>query len=300
MTVPDGIAELIDGARRRGRFDDPFDAPLPEHPPERRSRSSTCGSSRRTSRRSRTTLRSGWLTHGPADGRRSRRRSPSTSARSTRSRSPAARRRCTSPTWPRASGPGDEVIVPAMTFAATAAAVDLLRRDAGVRRHRSARTTSALDPEDVERRITPRTKAVCVVHFAGYAAAVDALRELCDEHGHRADRGRRARARAPTLDGRKLGTWGLAGAFSFFSNKVLSVRRGRPAGHRRRRGRRARALAALARHDVRHVGPPHAARPTTYDVVGARLQLPPRRAARGAAALAPARGSSATSRAAAS
>jgi dTDP-4-amino-4,6-dideoxygalactose transaminase len=121
-------------------------------------------------------------------------------------------------------GPGDEVIVPSMTFAATANAViycgatpifaDLLGpHDLGI------------DPADVEARITKRTKAVCAVHFAGYAAPVDVLRDLCDAHGLALIEDV-AHAPSATLHGRKLGTWGLAGAFSFFSNKILSVGEG--------------------------------------------------------------------------
>ena len=88
-----------------------------------------------------------------------------------------------------------------------------------------SRKRPSLDPEDVERRITPRTKAVCAVHYAGYAAAVDRLKELCDAHGIALIEDV-AHAPSATLGGRKLGTWGLAGAFSFFSNKVLSVGEG--------------------------------------------------------------------------
>ena len=80
-------------------------------------------------------------------------------------------------------------------------------------------------PRGRGRRITPRTKAVCVVHYAGYAAAADRLRELCDAHGIALIEDV-AHAPSATLAGRKLGTWGLAGAFSFFSNKVLSVGEG--------------------------------------------------------------------------
>ncbi len=88
-----------------------------------------------------------------------------------------------------------------------------------------SRKHPSLDPEDVERRITPRTKAVCAVHYAGYAAAVDRLKALCEKHGIALIEDV-AHAPSATLDGRKLGTWGLAGAFSFFSNKVLSVGEG--------------------------------------------------------------------------
>ena len=104
-------------------------------------------------------------------------------------------------------GPGDEVIVPSLTFAATAAAViycggtpvfaDILGpHDFG------------LDPADVERRIGPRTKAVCAVHFAGYPAAVDRLRALCDAHGLALIEDA-AHSPSAHLGGRKLGRGGV-------------------------------------------------------------------------------------------
>jgi dTDP-4-amino-4,6-dideoxygalactose transaminase len=123
-------------------------------------------------------------------------------------------------------GPGDEVIVPGITFVATAAAA----------RYVGARPVLAeilgphdlgLDPADVARRIGPATKAVCAVHYAGYAAALGELRELCAEHGLALIEDS-AHAPAGTLPGseQKLGTVGLAGAFSFFSNKILSCGEG--------------------------------------------------------------------------
>jgi dTDP-4-amino-4,6-dideoxygalactose transaminase len=121
-------------------------------------------------------------------------------------------------------GPGDEVIVPAFTFAATAAAV-LYCGATPVFAEIISRENPSIDPEDVERLITPRTKAVCAVHFAGYAAPVDRLKALCDERGIALIEDV-AHAPSASLDGRKLGTWGLSGAFSFFSNKVLSVGEG--------------------------------------------------------------------------
>jgi dTDP-4-amino-4,6-dideoxygalactose transaminase len=121
-------------------------------------------------------------------------------------------------------GPGDEVILPSFTFAATANAV-LYCGATPVFAEISSRDSPSLDPEDVERRMTTRTKAVCVVHFAGYAAAADRLRELCDAHEIALIEDV-AHAPSAMLGERKLGTWGLAGAFSFFSNKVLSVGEG--------------------------------------------------------------------------
>jgi dTDP-4-amino-4,6-dideoxygalactose transaminase len=121
-------------------------------------------------------------------------------------------------------GPGDEVIVPSFTFVATAAAV-VYCGATPVFAEIASRARPSLDPDDVARRITPRTKAVCVVHYAGYAAQADRLRELCDAHGIALIEDV-AHAPSATLAGRALGTWGLAGAFSFFSNKVLSVGEG--------------------------------------------------------------------------
>jgi dTDP-4-amino-4,6-dideoxygalactose transaminase len=121
-------------------------------------------------------------------------------------------------------GPGDEVIVPAMTFTATAAAV-IYTGATPVFADIVGLGDPSLDPADVERRITPRTKAVCVVHFAGYPAPVDQLRELCDAHGLALIEDV-AHAPSADLDGRRLGAWGLAGAFSFFSNKILSCGEG--------------------------------------------------------------------------
>jgi len=114
-------------------------------------------------------------------------------------------------------GPGDEVIVPSYTFAATAASVyacggrPVFADVAGPH-------DLGLDPADVEARITPRTKAVCAVHFGGYPAAVDELRTLCDAHGLAF---LEDSAHAPLTP-----PHGLSAAYSFFSNKVLSAGEG--------------------------------------------------------------------------
>src|SRR5262245_19104301 len=76
--------------------------------------------------------------------------------------------------------PGDEVIVPSMTFAASANAVI----HAGGRPVLADvdKATMCLDPGDVERRITPRTRAIMPVHFAGRACAMDVLLEIARAH----------------------------------------------------------------------------------------------------------------------
>ncbi len=120
--------------------------------------------------------------------------------------------------------PGDEVIVPSYTFVATANAAiycgatpvfaDILGRERPL-----------IDPTEVQRLITSRTRAVVPVHFAGYAAAADELADLCAARGIALIEDA-AHAPVGSLAGRSLGTIGLAGAFSFFSNKVLSVGEG--------------------------------------------------------------------------
>jgi len=122
-------------------------------------------------------------------------------------------------------GPGDEVVVPAITFVATAAAArycgaepvlaDILGpHDLGV------------DPADVERCLTERTKAVCAVHYGGYTAAAEPLRALCDAHGIALIEDAAHTPSARTERGAVAGAIGLAGCFSFFSNKVLSCGEG--------------------------------------------------------------------------
>jgi dTDP-4-amino-4,6-dideoxygalactose transaminase len=123
-------------------------------------------------------------------------------------------------------GPGDEVIVPGITFVASAAAVRYCGGTPVLAEIRG-QDDLGLDPEDVEARITPRTKAVCAVHYGGYAAPLEPLLELCERHGLALIEDA-AHSPDATLPGseRKLGTHGLAGTFSFFSNKILSCGEG--------------------------------------------------------------------------
>ena len=123
-------------------------------------------------------------------------------------------------------GPGDEVIVPGITFVASAAAV---RYCGGtpVLAEIVGQHDFGVDPDDVARRVNARTKAVCAVHYAGYAAALDDLRAICDEHGLALiEDAAHSPLATPEGGGRMLGTHGLAGAFSFFSNKILSCGEG--------------------------------------------------------------------------
>jgi dTDP-4-amino-4,6-dideoxygalactose transaminase len=123
-------------------------------------------------------------------------------------------------------GPGDEVIVPAFTFVASASAVRITGATPVLCDVISPQRFN-IDPADVARRITPRTKAVLAVHFCGYPAEIAALRALCDEHGLVLIEDC-AQAIGAVLDseGRQAGTVGELGTFSFFSKKQLCVGEG--------------------------------------------------------------------------
>ena len=121
-------------------------------------------------------------------------------------------------------GQGDEVIVPSLTFVATANAV--LYTGAEVR---FADIVGAdeltISPQDIERRITPNTKAIIVMHYGGYPCRMPEIMDLASKYGLALIEDA-AHAPGAALEGRSLGTWGDVGCFSFFSNKNLSTAEG--------------------------------------------------------------------------
>jgi dTDP-4-amino-4,6-dideoxygalactose transaminase len=121
-------------------------------------------------------------------------------------------------------GPGDEVIVPSMTFVATVNAVAYTGAQP-VFADIASITQPWLATESVRNAITDRTRAVMAMSYGGHAGEVADLARLCEEHElillEDAAHGLGSR-----LDGRHLGTFGTAGAFSFFSNKNLAIGEG--------------------------------------------------------------------------
>lgn len=119
---------------------------------------------------------------------------------------------------------GDEVIVPSLTFVATANAVRYTGATpvfADVR----GEDDFSLDPDAVAACITPRTRAITVVHYAGFAVDMPAIKALADRHGLAVVEDV-AHAPGASLDDRPLGSWGDIGCFSFFSNKNMTTGEG--------------------------------------------------------------------------
>jgi 8-amino-3,8-dideoxy-alpha-D-manno-octulosonate transaminase len=119
-------------------------------------------------------------------------------------------------------GAGDEVIVPPFTFVADLEAVLWL---GAIPVFAEIDATLCLAPESVEAVISPRTKAVLVVHMCGAMARIDALAELCARRGITLIEDV-AQALGASFHGRCLGTFGRAGAFSFDYVKTITCGEG--------------------------------------------------------------------------
>ena len=171
------------------------------------------------------TLRSGWLTMGPRTQEFERAFADYVGAEhavALSSGTAALHLSCIA----AGLGRGDEAIVPAMTFAATPSAIRYTGAEAVLCDVRGP-DDPLVDPDDVARRLTPATKAVIAVHMFGYTAAVEELRVLCDERGLVLIEDA-AQAVGATVEGsgRRTGTAGQLGCFSFFSKKQLCVGEG--------------------------------------------------------------------------
>jgi len=115
--------------------------------------------------------------------------------------------------------PGDEVIVPPYTFIATASIV--LEANCVPVFVDIDPDTYNLDPAEIEKAITPKTKAIIPVHFAGQACDMDAIMKLAGKHDLRVIEDA-AHAHGGEYKGKKLGSIGDAGCFSFQSSKNLT------------------------------------------------------------------------------
>lgn len=116
-------------------------------------------------------------------------------------------------------GPGDEVIMPALTFVATANAL-LATGARPVFADVAGLGDLTIDPAAIEAAITPRTRAITVMHYGGYPCRMEPIRELARRHGLRVIEDA-AHAPGASLGGVKAGALGDLACFSFFSNKNL-------------------------------------------------------------------------------
>lgn len=116
-------------------------------------------------------------------------------------------------------GPGDEVIVPAYTWMATATCV---LAAGAIPVFADIDETLTIDPEDVAAKITPQTKAVIPVHLVGRPCNMRRLLEVTGPHGIRVMEDC-CQADGGSYLGRRLGSWGDAGAFSFNDFKIISA-----------------------------------------------------------------------------
>ncbi len=119
-------------------------------------------------------------------------------------------------------GPGNEVIIPSYTFMATAIAVLAV---GAIPVLAEIDETMTIDPEDVERKLTPETKAVIPVHMCGFPSNMEAIMELSQKHGFKVLEDA-CQADGGSFLGKHLGTWGHAGAFSFNDFKIITAGEG--------------------------------------------------------------------------
>ncbi len=119
---------------------------------------------------------------------------------------------------------GDEVIVPSLTFVATANAV---RYVGGVPVFADIENEEwlTISPASIEKCITERTRAIIVMHYAGYACDMPAILVLAKKNNLAVIEDS-AHTIGSELDGKRLGTWGQMGCFSFFSNKNMTTGEG--------------------------------------------------------------------------
>lgn len=115
-------------------------------------------------------------------------------------------------------GPGDEVIMPSFTFVSTANAV-ALRGATPVFVDIDPQSLN-IDPVEAEKAVTPQTKAIFAVHYAGFSADMNALRSICDAHGLMLVEDA-AQALGATYKGRPCGSLGDLGTFSFHETKNI-------------------------------------------------------------------------------
>ncbi len=119
-------------------------------------------------------------------------------------------------------GPGDEVILPAYTFISSATAIIAAKAVPIIVEVDDSLT---IDPADVERHVTPRTRAIMPVHMRGAPCDMDRIMAIAKKHNLKVIEDV-AQADGASFHGRRLGTFGEVGAFSLQFNKVITTGEG--------------------------------------------------------------------------
>ncbi|MGI5215770.1 DegT/DnrJ/EryC1/StrS family aminotransferase [Plantactinospora sp. CA-290183] len=120
-------------------------------------------------------------------------------------------------------GPGDEVVVPSFSFAASANVVRLVGADPVFVDIEPG--SFCLDPDAVEAAITPRTAAIMPVHLYGHPAAMDRLMPIAERHGLAVVEDA-CQAHGAALNGQPVGSFGIANSFSFYPTKNMHALEG--------------------------------------------------------------------------
>lgn len=120
-------------------------------------------------------------------------------------------------------GKGDEVIIPDLTFAATINAV--LHANATPVIVDVENSSWCINPKEIEKAITPKTKAIIPVHLYGQSCDMKAIVQIAKKYNLRIIEDC-AEAHGATCDGKKVGSFGDIGCFSFYGNKVITTGEG--------------------------------------------------------------------------
>lgn len=119
--------------------------------------------------------------------------------------------------------PGDEVIIPTVTYIATANAVRYCGATPVL--VDVCQETMNIDPDDIERKITPKTKGIIPVHLYGHPADMDGVNAIAAKHGLWVVEDA-AEAHGAEVNGRRTGSLGHCATFSFFGNKIVTTGEG--------------------------------------------------------------------------
>jgi dTDP-4-amino-4,6-dideoxygalactose transaminase len=120
--------------------------------------------------------------------------------------------------------PGDEVICPSLTFVATANAVRYLNASPVFADIKSYNDLT-IDPEDVASKITKKTRAIIPMHYGGFGCDMKGIESIAEKYGLKIIEDA-CHGPLSEYEGKKLGTFGDFGCFSFFSNKNISTGEG--------------------------------------------------------------------------